>query len=398
MDHGYPESFKKASGNIKVNSNATLAQPADVKLGATPSHGNPASNSALNTELNSVARNTNDTNKARRLVASGADLSSTNGPQWRHTPLHQAAYHGRYEMAKCLVELGAPLNLHSNPCGRGSTGIPLELARGGGHKKIAKMLEEAMSEGKKDSGLFGSQSNHLNKGRTVSNSFDTSGILYALGCENGRYASPLDSGKVSVQFSADGGNYYSKKTGHRVGDHGQAAAVIIAHEHRGDNATQWSKGQSGAHFTVNLKGTGVLLTEYVYRGDSGGGNNHPRSWDLQGSNDGKTWDTLSEHREDYTITMTSSGRFTIPPTSTPYSMFRIQNRGSPNHLCCSGIEFYGEIIAPSAPSAPIVVAEAVYATPVAVNLNSKGQMFCTSCGAGPFQQGANFCAKCGTQL
>ena len=66
MDHGYPESFKKASGNIKVNSNATLAQPADVKLGATPSHGNPASNSALNTELNNVARNTNDTNKGAR--------------------------------------------------------------------------------------------------------------------------------------------------------------------------------------------------------------------------------------------------------------------------------------------------------------------------------------------
>ena len=44
---------------------------------------------------------------ARALVAAGADLSSTNGEPWRHTPLHQAAYHGRYEMAKTLVELGA---------------------------------------------------------------------------------------------------------------------------------------------------------------------------------------------------------------------------------------------------------------------------------------------------
>ena len=112
--------------------------------GSTPSHGNPASTSALNTELNNVARNTDDTAKARALVARGADLASTNGPHWRHTPLHQAAYHGRYEMAKTLVELGAPLDGHSNPCGRGATGIPLELARGGGHTKIAEMLDKAM--------------------------------------------------------------------------------------------------------------------------------------------------------------------------------------------------------------------------------------------------------------
>ena len=113
------------------------------KSSATPSHGNPASTNAINTELNNVARNTNDTAKARALVAQGADLSSTNGPSWRHTPLHQAAYHGRYEMAKTLVELGARLDLHSNPCGRGATGTPFELASGGGHHQIARMLEEA---------------------------------------------------------------------------------------------------------------------------------------------------------------------------------------------------------------------------------------------------------------
>merc|ERR1719163_2478238 len=116
-------------------------------FGSTPSHGNPPSTNALNTELNNVARNTDDTAKARALVARGSDLASTNGPTWRHTPLHQAAYHGRYEMARTLVELGAPLELHSNPCGRGETGIPLELARGGGHHKIAEMLEKAMAGG-----------------------------------------------------------------------------------------------------------------------------------------------------------------------------------------------------------------------------------------------------------
>merc|ERR1719181_2163717 len=102
----------------------------DLSLGATPSHGNPQSTNALNTELDNVARNTNDTEKARQLVTMGADLSSTNGPHWRHTPLHQACYHGRYEMAATLVELGAKLDLHSNPCGRGCSGTPYELAQG----------------------------------------------------------------------------------------------------------------------------------------------------------------------------------------------------------------------------------------------------------------------------
>merc|ERR1712136_298821 len=120
------------------------AEDNDLKLGTTPSHGSPPSNNPLNTELNNVARNTDDTARARKLVAAGADLSSTNGPMFRHTPLHQAAFHGRYEMARTLVELGAPLELHSNPCGRGASGTPLELARGGGHHRIAEMLETAM--------------------------------------------------------------------------------------------------------------------------------------------------------------------------------------------------------------------------------------------------------------
>jgi len=118
----------------------------------TPSHGNPASTNDLNTELNNVARNTDDTNKARTLVAQGADLSSTNGPVWRHTPLHQAAFHGRYQMARVLIELGAPLELHSNPCGRGEHGTPLELARGGGHHRIAQLIEAAIKIGRSREG------------------------------------------------------------------------------------------------------------------------------------------------------------------------------------------------------------------------------------------------------
>ena len=103
----------------------------------------PRDASHLNRDLNDVARNTDDVARARSLVAAGADLSSTNGRPWHHTPLHQAAFHGRYDMAAALVELGAPLFATSNPCGRGGAGTPLDLARGGGHAKLAELLERA---------------------------------------------------------------------------------------------------------------------------------------------------------------------------------------------------------------------------------------------------------------
>ena len=61
----------------------------------------------LNQELNNCARNTNDASRLRQLVAQGADLASTNGGDWRHTPLHQACFHNRPLMVKALLELGA---------------------------------------------------------------------------------------------------------------------------------------------------------------------------------------------------------------------------------------------------------------------------------------------------
>jgi len=138
-------SAEKVKWNVLhyIESKCRATKEADLKLGSTPTQGNPPSNNKLNTELNNVARNTNDVTRVRQLVMAGADLASTNGGYWRHTPLHQAAYHGRYEVAKVLLELGARTDLPSNPCGRGATGTPVELARGGGHYDIVKLIENA---------------------------------------------------------------------------------------------------------------------------------------------------------------------------------------------------------------------------------------------------------------
>ena len=112
----------------------------------------PPINPSLNGELNDCARNTNDTARLRDLVARGADLTSTNGFPWHHTPMHQSAYHNRPDMVKTLVELCAErgvlervLAMGSNPCGRGWSGTPLDLARGGGHRRCVEILAGAHS-------------------------------------------------------------------------------------------------------------------------------------------------------------------------------------------------------------------------------------------------------------
>ena len=107
---------------------------------STPSPGEvrrcPPLNPSLNGELNDCARNTNDTGRLRDLVARGADLTSTNGAPWHHTPMHQSAYHNRPDMVETLVELCAErgvlervLAMGSNPCGSGGSGTPADLAR-----------------------------------------------------------------------------------------------------------------------------------------------------------------------------------------------------------------------------------------------------------------------------
>ena len=104
----------------------------------------------LNTKLNDVARNTDDGAQINELVLAGAQMMSTNGAPWYHTPLHQAAYHGREAVVQELIallkqtgQLETALRLESNPCGRGEHGLAIELARGGGHHIVVAMLESA---------------------------------------------------------------------------------------------------------------------------------------------------------------------------------------------------------------------------------------------------------------
>merc|ERR1712146_831383 len=113
--------------------------------------------------------------------------------------------------------------------------------------------------------------------------------------------------------------------------------------HPGDNATMWSRGAPNAWFSIDLKYVELCPTHYCCRGDAGGGENHPRTWKLQGSCDGTSWTTLREHKHDNTVQMHTVGSFPLTANGQFYRFFRVQNCGAPNHLCCSGIEFYGTL-------------------------------------------------------
>jgi len=128
-------------------SSETPTKTAPAKVGET----GKAAARGKDSRLNDTARNTNDTAQLRRLVDQGADLTSTNGAPWHHTALHQSAFHNRSGNVATLIELCREkgvlervLSMPSTPCGRGATGIPLELARGGGHQECARLIEEAM--------------------------------------------------------------------------------------------------------------------------------------------------------------------------------------------------------------------------------------------------------------
>merc|ERR1719506_2229630 len=197
----------------------------------------------------------------------------------------------------------------------------------------------------------------LTFGSVSKDAFDQAGVLYAIGTDFGRqaYENPADSGKVAMFWSNDAANFYSTQGGHKVGDKRQASSVICANRHPGFNATMWSKGEPGAWFAVDLKSVSVMPTHFAYRNDYGGGGNHPRTFELQGSSDGAQWTTLR--------TFTDEGwsgpgakDWPVVGCTQYFSIFRILNKGAPNHLCCSGIEIYGRVKHRGAESSPTAVA------------------------------------------
>ena len=72
------------------------------------------------------------------LIVLGANLDWQDEDNYGRTPLHRAAYYGKVEIARMLIDAGADLNVQDN-----SEQTPLHLVTILGHEEIARMLIEA---------------------------------------------------------------------------------------------------------------------------------------------------------------------------------------------------------------------------------------------------------------
>ena len=95
----------------------------------------PASIDGLNMALIRLCyEGFSDIQRIKELLKRGASLSCRGGPPYNFTPLHQAACFGHLELAKLLIDLGAPVLSNS------SAGTPYQVATMKGHHAVAALL------------------------------------------------------------------------------------------------------------------------------------------------------------------------------------------------------------------------------------------------------------------
>jgi ankyrin repeat protein len=85
---------------------------------------------ANGTNGNALINMAGDAETLRVLLDAGADVAHANAHGW--TPLHQAAYGNRGDLARLLLDAGAPADLS----GRGAGGTPLVVALFWGHREV----------------------------------------------------------------------------------------------------------------------------------------------------------------------------------------------------------------------------------------------------------------------
>ena len=164
--------------------------------------------------------------------------------------------------------------------------------------------------------------------------YDNSGILYHLATAEGRlpWMNPHDAGVVVV--SAQGAV------------HGALSGLV-------NNAVgTLNLGPApGVWLAVDLDGRKVVPHGYMLSYHRSGVLNAPRSWNLEGSDDGTTWTVLKAHINDATLTPAKrTAYWALPPLSggaVAYSHFRLVLTGKASNgiysFICSGLELYGEL-------------------------------------------------------
>ena len=165
--------------------------------------------------------------------------------------------------------------------------------------------------------------------------FDTNGILHHIGTRGGTaaYRNPHELGEVV-------------SSGSSFGNGGPSAKRFVEHKHE-SRTFNFTCNAPQSWLAVDLgEGRSLVVDHYCLRSDLN--NRHKlRNWELQGSLNGQTWQTLRAHQGDESLASQSMSTAAWPVNAgaQAFRHFRILQTGansSGNHfLKCTGIELYG---------------------------------------------------------
>ena len=164
--------------------------------------------------------------------------------------------------------------------------------------------------------------------------FDTNGILHHIGTRGGTaaYRNPHELGEVV----SSGSSFMMGAVEYFV-EHAHAAPVY-----------NYTSNVPESWLAVDLgEGRSLVVDHYCLRSDD-----HDwgklRNWELQGSLDGQTWQTLRAHEGDTSLSSRpmSTAAWPVDTGAQAFRHFRIQqmnvnSSGNRHHLMCAGIELYG---------------------------------------------------------
>eukprot|EP01084_Bolivina_argentea_P009693 18077_1 len=165
--------------------------------------------------------------------------------------------------------------------------------------------------------------------------FDKNGLLYFLGCKgnikvmNSPYLNPVKSNMVVVTSSP-------LITGL------QSLDKLFDRYVFADCATI---NTNGSFISWGLGTVSIKLSHYTL-----GNSNYNilRNWNLEGSNDGKTWIIIKYHCNDHSLKLSGDTCTWQVNCDKYFSYFRLKITGVNNscnyHLSCSGVELYGDLI------------------------------------------------------
>ena len=169
--------------------------------------------------------------------------------------------------------------------------------------------------------------------------FDTNGILHHIGTRGGTaaYRNPHELGEVVSSCSSPG--YRAK------------VDVFVQHAHA-TPVFSYTSNTPQSWMAVDLgEGRSLVVDHYCLRADEHDASHKLRSWELQGSLDGQTWQTLRAHQNDTSLPLQamSTAAWSVDAGAQAFRHFRIYQTGanssvgtpSAHHLMCAGIELYG---------------------------------------------------------